>query len=141
MSFSDKLGLRPNASYVAFDYWDRKLLGTFRGGIDVVIEPHDTRVLLIHELSDRPQLLGVSRHITGAWSIVRLFWKGDSLRGTSWTVPGDPYTLWVHVPEGFRVSGAQAAGVPARHSQSGELLTVDFAGLQQPVDWGITFQK
>ena len=35
----------------------------------VEIEPHDTRVLLIHPLLNRPQLIGTSRHITGAYSI------------------------------------------------------------------------
>ena len=76
----------------------------------VTIDPHDTRVLLIHPLANHPQLVGTSRHITGAYSIQGVEWDEaqNRLRGTSETVAGDPYTLWVYVPKGVSVSQARA---------------------------------
>jgi hypothetical protein len=146
LSFADKLGLSPEASYVVFDFWGQKLLGVFKGRMDVTIEPYDTRVLLIHPLVNHPQLVGTSRHITGAYSIKDLAWDGSKsrLRGSSETVPGDDYALWFYVPKGLSVSQVRAgtkanAVVPVQHELSGNSLKVSFPGQPEAVDWEVEF--
>ena len=133
---------------MVFDFWGRKLLGVFKGRMKVTIEPHDTRVLLIHQLANRPQLVGTSRHITGAYSIREVAWDGSQnrLRGVSDTVPGDDYTLWVYVPNGVGVSQVRAqtkgnAVVPAHHALNGNSLQVTFLGQQEAVNWEVRFGK
>ena len=147
LSFADKLGADPEASYVVFDFWAQKLLGVFKGKMAVTIEPHDTRVLLIHPLENHPQLVGTSRHITGAYSIQGMEWDGaqNRLRGTSETVSGDAYTLWVYVPKGVSISqvGARTKGnaeVPVQHELRGNSLRMSFAGQPEPVQWEVEFQ-
>jgi hypothetical protein len=147
LSFADKLGVDPEVSYVVFDFWAQKLLGIFKGKMAVTIEPHDTRVLLIHPLANHPVLVGNSRHITGAYSIQGLEWDGaqNRLRGTSETVPGDDYTLWVYVPKGVSIAHIRArthgnAQVPARHKLTGNSLRMTFAGRPKPVQWEVEFQ-
>ena len=146
LSFADKLGLEADSRYVAFDYWAQKLLGVFKDRIKVEIEPHDTRVILVHPLLRRPQLVGTSRHITGAYSIKELTWDGSKnrLRGASDTVPGDDYTLWFYVPEGFtaahvRATSAAKGEIPARQVVAGNSLAVSFAGEREAVDWEVEF--
>ena len=146
LSFADKLGVDPEASYVVFDFWAQKLLGVFKGKMAVTIEPHDTRVLLIHPLENHPQLVGTSRHITGAYSIQGMEWDRaqNRLRGTSETVSGDAYTLWVYVPKGVSISqvGARTKGnaeVPVQHELSGNSLRMTFAGQPEPVQWEVAF--
>jgi hypothetical protein len=146
LGFADKLGLNPEASYVVFDFWGQKLLGTFKGRMDVAIDPHDTRVLLIHPLLNRPQFVGSSRHISGAYSIQELAWDGSKnlLRGTSDSVPGDEYALWFYLPKGVTVSQVRAAtkgnaAVPAQHDSSGNSLKVTFPGQHEAVDWEVEF--
>jgi hypothetical protein len=146
LSFADKLGLRPDSSYVVFDFWAQKPLGVFKGQMSVEIEPHDTRVFMIHPLQNHPQLIGTSRHISGALSILNLAWDSsrNTLSGSSQTVPGDDYTLWVHVPEGLAVARVQAATkenreVPTRHEVAGDSMTLSFQGRQEPVNWEIEF--
>jgi hypothetical protein len=146
LSFADKLGLSPQASYVVFDFWAQKLLGVFKGKMDVSVEPHDTRVLLIHPLLPRPQLVGTSRHISGAYSIKNVAWEGaqNRLRGTSETVPGDDYALWFYVPQGITVSEVRAASganrdISVRHEMKGNSLQVTFPGQPEVVDWEVLF--
>jgi hypothetical protein len=146
LAFADKLGLPPEASYVVFDFWGQKLLGVFPSAMDVTIAPHDTRVLLIHPLLHRPQLVGTSRHISGAYSIRDLAWEdaNNRLRGSSETVRGDDYTLWFYVPNGVTVSQVRAgtkgnAAVPVHHELSGNSLKVTFPGLQEMVEWEVAF--
>jgi hypothetical protein len=81
------------------------VFGVFSDEIPIDIEPHDTRVVAIHPLLARPQLIGNSRHITGAYSIVDQEWdpSKNRLSGTSETVPGEPYTVWFYLPKGFAV--------------------------------------
>jgi Melibiase/Alpha galactosidase C-terminal beta sandwich domain len=144
LSFPAELGLDKNASYVVFDFWNRKLLGVFKDKIDLDIAPHDTRVLLIHPLLSRPQLLGTSRHITGGYSVSGLSWNSSrkTLEGEAETIPGDRYHLWLYVPDGMRVVEVSAdAGPGVKHpltqQRSGDLLTVAFAGAAKPIHWRI----
>jgi hypothetical protein len=146
LAFADKLGLNPNASYVVFDFWEQKPLGVFKRKMDVTIGPHDTRVLLIHPMLDRPQLVGTSRHITGAYSIRALSWNAASnrLRGTSETVPGADYSLWFYIPAGYTVSHVHGSSpgtseISVHHELNGNSLMVSFPGQARTVDWEVEF--
>jgi hypothetical protein len=142
----EKLGLDPEARYIIFDFWNQRLVGTAQGHLQVDIEPYDTRVLLIHRLLDRPQLLGTSRHITGAYSVANLKWNAAAakLTGEAETVAGEPYGLWIHIPRGmtatrFRAATKGGAELPVDHQVAGELLTISFSGAAQPVEWQVEF--
>ncbi len=146
LSFADKLGLDPNSPYIAFDFWGQKLLGVFKNQMEVDIEPHDTRVFLLHPLLNRPQLIGTSRHITSAYSVLDLRWEAlkGQLLGSSETVAGDDYALFIHIPVGFTVSGVRETAkgqrrVPEHHELTGDLLKVSFQGQPEPVDWEVGF--
>jgi hypothetical protein len=142
------LGLELEPRYVVFDFWNRKLLGTFRDRVVVDVDGHDSRVLLIHKLLDRPQLIGISRHISGAFSVRELSWDSTktALRGTADTVPGVPYTVYIHVPPGVTVLKAGAVvgasqEIPVSFDQKAELLSATFEGGQGPVRWEVGFGR
>ncbi len=144
----EKLGLESNRRYVAFDFWNQRVLGVFENRLDIEIDPHDTRVILLHPTLDRPQLVGNSRHISGAKSVLAVSWDAASntLRGSAESVPGDPYTLWVYVPGGANPSAVHVklrggSEVAAERSLSGNAMSVTFPGQAQPVDWEITFTR
>jgi len=146
VDLAEKLGLDAGEGYVVFDFWRQELLGVVRGAVHVEIEPHDTRVLLVHPLRDRPQLVGLSRHISGSYSVQRLEWREaeHSLAGVSQSVPGAPYTLFVHVPAGVSAARASATSegggsVAVRTQVAGELLSVSFDGQAAPVSWNVAF--
>jgi hypothetical protein len=144
LSLADKLGLRPGFRYVVFDFWNQKVLGVVHDSIELAIGPHDTRVLQIHPLLTRPQLVGTSRHISGAWSIKELSWdtSRNTLRGSSETVPGETYTLFVYLPQGTMLAGVRAIRrsgpeLAVHHELEGNVLTVTFQGQREPVDWHV----
>ncbi len=146
LSFAGKLGLDPDSDYVVFDFWAQKPLGIFKGQMDVRIEPHDTRVLLIHPRLNRPQLIGTSRHISGAFSVQDLRWDParNTLEGTSQTVAGDDYALWIQIPPELTVVRVRAGAkdqseISARQEVNGNSLSLSFAGRMEPVEWAIEF--
>jgi len=147
ISLRDKLGLDPQASYVAFDFWNQKLLGVIKNDLSITIDPHDTRVLLIHTLQDHPQLVGLSRHISGTYSLGELSWdpRKKVLSGSSQSVPGDPYALWIFVPEGFQVIGVKTVSgqieIPTEKNLEGSSLKIRFNGTADSVRWEIQFAR
>ena len=103
-------------------------------------------MLLVHRLLSRPQLIGTSRHITGAYSIEDLTWneKTNTLQGRSETVPGADYTLFLHLPPGTppTVNATATAGgnpLTVRQERTGDLLSVTFKSQQSPVVWQARF--
>jgi hypothetical protein len=146
ISFSDKLGLNNGINYVVFDFWNQKLLGVYTDSIEVAVEPHDTRVLLIHAMQDIPQLIGTSRHITGAYSILDQKWDNlkHTLSGTSEVVKGDTYSLFFYVPDGITVTGARAgktdnSKIQVNSELNGNSLKLSFKGQSDTINWQVGF--
>jgi len=146
LSFADKLGLDCKSKYVVFDFWNQKLLGTFSDHVDLPIAAHDTRILLIHRVMERPQLIGLSRHISGSYSLLSQTWDPSRkiLRGVSASVPEMPYSLWFHIPEGSRPIDVKAfsedkSAVPIEMKIYGALLQATFSGQKTNVAWEVHF--
>lgn len=146
VSLSRQLGLDAGEKYVAFDFWNQSLLGVVSDRMSIEVEGHDTRVVLIHRLLDRPQLIGTSRHITGAYSIQDLSWDATSnaLQGLSEIVPGQDYTLFIHLPPGAPTTSTPTAStggnpIPVRQERKGDLLSVTFKSPESPVAWQVKF--
>jgi hypothetical protein len=144
--FADKLGLGAGIPYVVFDFWNQKLAGVYRDRMEITIEPHDTRVLLVHELKNRPQLIGTSRHITGAYSILGMDWNGlkNTLSGSLQTVEGDPFTLFIFIPDGMSISQIRVVTSDNRELKvnrelTGNLLKLSFQGQSKTVSWQVVF--
>ncbi len=102
--FAD-LGLARDGEYFVFEFWTKKLLGSFEesfvpGRVDPRYQVQD---FCIRERTDHPQLVATSRHVScGAVDLVDVAWSGNALSGTSDLVGGDPYDLYVSEPAGFR---------------------------------------
>jgi hypothetical protein len=148
LSLSRQLGLDPGEKYIIFDFWNQALLGVVSDQTSMEVAGHDTRVLLVHRLLDRPQLIATSRHITGAYSIQDLSWDAaaTTLKGKSDVVPGEDYTLFIHLPPGTpeastATATATAAGkqIPVRKQRKGNLLSVTFKSPESPVTWEVKF--
>jgi hypothetical protein len=147
VAFAEKLGLDASKSYIAFDFWNQGIYGVFRNRMKAQIEPHGTRVFELHQSLNRPQLVGTSRHITGAYSIQRLNWTDSTrtLSGMSQGVVGDTYTLWIYVPHGEVASKVKATvledqSVDVHPVQRGNSLSITFLGYKEPVKWKVIFK-
>lgn len=123
LPFSE-LGLDDKKDYLVFEYWTKKLIGTFKsqflpGTIDTAF---NCQVFCIREKLRHPQLLATNRHIScGGLEISDLGWQDQTLRGVSELVAGDKYILYVY--EGGNctfdrviVTGANLVGVEKRGS-------------------------
>ena len=101
-------------TYVGFDYWANTFIPPFSGALAADVAPSSCRIIAIRPMSDRPQLLSTSRHITqGVVDVVDETWDPASgkLTGVSRLVGGDPYELRIVVP--LQPTSWRAASVSA----------------------------
>jgi len=125
----ERLGLRPERRYVAFDFWKQQLIGEVHGDeLAVVVQPGSVTLLALHERSGRPQFVSTDRHVgQGALEIEDLQWdeKAKALFGTSTGPLHTAHQVFVYVPDAldwtwdgsalFRDRGAYSLKLVDRH--------------------------
>jgi len=141
------LRLDPNKEYVVYEFWSRKLLGTFKGKFTSrPIKSVDCDIYSIVERQAHPMLISTSRHVRQmAMDVKNVTWNAErkELRGTSRAVSGDPYQLRIYVPSRYRLDHVDVpTGLTAKHSINGYLLTVDYTtSASDDVTWSVFFNK
>jgi hypothetical protein len=139
------LRLDPEKEYIVYEFWSRKLIGTFkRTFVTRAISPYDCDIYSIVENKDRPTLISTSRHIRQmAVDIKDLAYDTGQrfLKGISRMVAGDPYQLRIYVPDNFAVKRVEFTdGLDAMIRTEGNLLTIDFnSSTGKDVGWKVFF--
>jgi hypothetical protein len=139
------LRLDPAKEYIAYEFWSKTLLGTFKGKFSPRgVAPYDCDVYSIVEKQDHPVLVSTSRHVRQmAFDIKDLAYDAPqrALRGTSRAVAGDPYQLRIWLPDGFTAQSVSLSGdLVSTMKTDGRLLTVDFTSPSgRDVDWKVSF--
>jgi hypothetical protein len=142
----DQLGLDASKEYVVFDFWEKRLHGTFAESFAPGPVParFNSQVFVIRERLPRPQVIATSRHITGGGvDLVDVSWDGTRLAGRSRVVGGDPYELYVTVPAGFTLGQAACAGVPAKGAvrEAGFARFTCLAETNLELEWSVSFRR
>lgn len=139
------LRLDPDREYIAYEFWTRQLIGTFKGTFKTrPLNPYDCDIYSIVEKQDHPVLISTSRHVRQmAFDIKDLAYDGARrmLSGVSRAVAGDPYQLRIYVPDGFTAKRVELSdGIAATMKTDGNLLVADFtASSGKDVDWKVYF--
>jgi hypothetical protein len=139
------LRLDPAKEYIVYEFWTKKLIGTFKGTfVTPGVKPYDCDVYSIVEKQNRPVLISTSRHVRQmAFDIKDLAYDGGQrvLRGVSRAVKGDPYQLRFYVPDGYTAKRVElSGGLTAKMAADGQLLTVDYTtSTGSDVEWKVYF--
>jgi hypothetical protein len=136
------LGLKNGTDYLVFDYWNNKLLGIYNEIIREKIPAHGTKALIIKKVTENPQLVATSRHLTAAYSILEMNWNTEDkfLSGISKTVTGDRYILFIYVPENYKYKKVEINAENVKTTiLSDNILEVGFMGKEESVKWKIIF--
>ena len=141
-----ELGLDPAKEYFVFEFWTKRLLGSFSGSF--APGPPDplfrSQALAIRERKPHPQVLATGRHVTcGGVDLADVRWSGGTLSGTSRVVAGDPYEIFLTEPEGFRLVRFEAPGeAGAGIERNGPLVKVGWVPVASgTVDWLARFER
>ena len=143
--FAD-LGLDPTAEYFVFEFWSKKLLGSFNvrfapGQIDPKFK---SQAFCIRERKPHPQLIATSRHITcGGIDLGNLQWDGERLKGKSTLVGRDACTIYLTEPAGYKFEKFECPQLPpAKIEKEGMLLKITLsADKSGEVEWSAYFSS
>jgi hypothetical protein len=145
----DRLGLKPDRTYIAFDFWKQQLVGEIHGvELEITIEPGSVTLLALHERSGDPQFVSTDRHVSqGGVEIEDLRWDAatKTLSGTSIGPLHSAHQVFVYVPDAidwswdgsafFRDHGAYTLKLVDRHLVR---VYVDFAAADK-VRWQVRY--
>jgi len=114
------LGLDPAKEYFVFEFWSKRLLGSFRGSFipGTLDQKFRSQAFVIRERSARPQLLATSRHVTGGGvELDDVRWDGATLSGKGRGIKGDPYVIYLTEPAGYFCGGTTADGAKVEKTE------------------------
>ncbi len=145
IAFAD-LGLDPGKEYFVFEFWTKRLLGSFTGSFPPgPLDPlYRCQAFILRERRPHPQLLATGRHLTGGGvDLEDLGWTGGTLSGTSRLVVGDPYTLYLTEPEGYFLEDFEGPGAAVRDLQRtpGLAAVTLISGEGGTVAWQARYRK
>lgn len=140
-------GLNSEKEYIAFDFWNQKPVMITDHLISCDIPAHGTRVFVIKEILDRPQLVATTRHITCAVSVKEMNWDPDSkaLSGLSEIIAGSPYSVFIHIPQGMSVSEVDSNSEVMFEKRMDSVLEIRFSGefddeQENNLEWTVKFE-
>jgi hypothetical protein len=147
-------GLPTAEQYVGFDFWAGKFIPPLRDRIGGMMPAKSARVLAFRPVSQTPQLLSTSRHVTqGIVDVPEEHWDASvsTLRGACDVVGNDPDELRIVVPAGLDSWIAvevtlsdedRKAGVTASLKQDGpRIRCMIVSPVSRTVCWSVKFSK
>jgi len=149
----DQLGLNAAGSeFIGLDYWNGQLVEIHDDTVSAELPACGSSVISITKITERPQLLGTSRHITQCFvDISEEKWRNSILSGTCKLVGGDPTELRVFTGStrgGWKALAAEVSkddrknGVNVSMKDDGRLIRVSLASPRNyEVKWSIRFEK
>jgi hypothetical protein len=146
VTFAD-LGLPADREYLVFEFWTQKFLGKSKGSFTAPAQDTNNglQIFAIREARPHPWVLSTTRHISqGGVSLLDEKWDGrrNVLSGKSAVVVGDPYVMTVHLPDGFRLKGAEIGGEKVEFAGQKQTATVRIGpSATKTVEWKMSFAE
>ena len=134
----DELGLDAARTYLAYDCWNRKLIGPVRGVLRAEVPGHGNVLLAIHPDLGRPQVIFSDRHL--AQGGVDL--EQRRLSGVIRLVANHPTRLAIALPAGYSLRSAQSASgaqISTAPAPDGTLLCTLAQPKSGPAEWCLQF--
>ena len=140
-----ELGIAGGQSVHVYDFWHKEYLGVYPKGFSAELEPTSCKVLTLLPATSDIQLISTSRHLTQGW-LDLLSLKFDPanavFNGRSRVIKNDPYVLTFVFPpaKNFRISSAEAGGLPVKVASHQGWATVEFTPENTgEVNWTVHF--
>ena len=141
------LGLDPNAEYHAYDFWNNRLAGRFKGTdtLSQALAPGEARMLSLRKVTPHPQVISSDRHLMqGMLELSDVRWETGALSGKAKLVSGEPLRI-VIANNGRKPALATANGASARLEALAENPDLTVLGMESAKavtsDWRVTFES
>jgi hypothetical protein len=99
-----RLWLKPNVSYLVYDFWNERFLGEIKDSIAMQIDPGSVQLVSIREKKGIPQFLSTTRHVMqGIVEIEEIHFDStqNTLSGISLGPEGSVHDVIIYLPETY----------------------------------------
>jgi alpha-galactosidase len=145
------LGLDAGQQWLAFDFWQQRLLGPVSGELRTQVPAAAVALVALRRDRGVPQVISTDRHFTqGGVELRAVEWHADSqvLSGTSLGGSETAHNVFVHVPPGYEL-GYESPDLPHDFSGYSVLqrpdglvrIHVKFAASAEPISWRLPFRR
>ncbi len=136
LDFNRDFHLEAVEKYAVFDFWNQRFLGIFNGKCQLRIPSYDSLVLRMTPVSDRPEVIGSSRHITqGGVELLSVKHGEREISGIVQCAGDENTVLSIYLPEGF--SAVTASG---KYTVKDRIVSLEVMGTSSGVPTGFRFE-
>lgn len=145
-----QLGLKNNARYHVYDFWNEEYPGIVENGIFCEIPPASCKCLTIYEEDDFPVLISTNRHILQGWPDLLEFSTNkieNKICGKSHVIKNEKYKLTIAKPCNcaieYHLTNAVFDGIDNIIINEGRtFVSISFVPVEtQDVNWTLSFEK
>lgn len=145
------LGLDAGQPWLAFDFWQQRMLGPVRGVLGALVPAASVVLVALRRDRGVPQVISTDRHFTqGGVELRKVEWNAGSqlLSGTSLGGSGTAHNVYVYVPPGHELA-QDSPELPHDFDDYSVMLRPDglirvhlkFAADAQPIHWRLQFKR
>ena len=92
-----------SGKYLVFNYTDNTFVGICEDSFDVKLKASESKIFAVRKLTDIPQIVSTSRHISqGALEIENVNYSDNTLSISAELISNVPYTITLYIPDGFK---------------------------------------
>lgn len=136
-------GVTPDKKYVVAETWSNEFAGVFQGEFKTSLDPGTVKVFTFNELSNRPQIISSSRHITMTKrDFNNIVWDeaANTLSAEQQAIQGFDYEILIYVPDGYEPISGSGGSYTVEWNKP--VATVSFnPDASGPLPWSVSFAK
>lgn len=129
-------------SYLLWDFWNEKLTEVKGNSFEIQSPNKSCYLFALREKKNRPQLLGTNGHFSmGVIETSDMSWNESTheYSGMAKGNGGDPTTLFIYVPDSYKVSDVSINNRQIPTETKGQVLKLHIPQTQEMVKFKITF--
>jgi len=137
-----RLGLKPDADYLVWEFWNCRYLRRTRGTFEAVVPPESVRVFRFVEDLGVPVLLGTDMHIMmGEMEIDECRWDANSrtLSGRALRPAGERGNVFFHAPANVRLANPRGLWIAKDALDKSLVIKASLLFEASSVDWSVSF--
>ncbi len=137
-----RLDMAPDASYLLWEFWDQRYVGTISGELNAVVPPASARLYRLTRRREHPWVLSTDMHVMqGNSELAEVVWNAETmtLSGTATRPAGETGSLFVCAPEGICVTNPQGLWIAKDDNDKTLIIRRQFHFGDGPEQWEIRF--
>ena len=139
-----RLGLKDNADYLVWEFWNAEYVGRIKQNLSAVVPPGSVRVYRLVEDTGVPLLLGTDMHLLmGEMEVERCTWDASqrTFSGTVLRPAGESGNVFLYAPANLRVVNPRGHWIAKDARDNSLIIRVSLFFEDGTASWSVCFAE